>query len=101
MLAELPPLPFPQLPVSITGGRVPSRTFDWRGVATGAEPLVALVLLRDTEGPFWAKSGRPHIGLGIRLRLGWYDNAGLDVQVSFSVGGGWRRSRTLLTSPSV
>jgi hypothetical protein len=80
---------------------VPGRTFDWRGVATSAEPLVALILLQDIDGPFWAKSGRPHIGLRIRLRLGWYDNAGLDVQVSFSVGGGWRRSRTFLSSTSV
>jgi len=74
---------------------------DWHGVARASQPLVALVLVVTQSEIEWVKSDpEERDELDIRLALFPYDAEELDVQVNFSVGGGQRRNRSLVPSPT-
>jgi hypothetical protein len=72
---------------------------DWHGVARSPHPLVALTLVATKSHVEWVKSDPEERNeLDIRLGMFSYDAEELDVEVSFSVGGGQRRCRSLVPS---
>jgi hypothetical protein len=84
-----------RFPVTFTGSwsALPKR--DWRGIASAQEPIVAIAFLRRQHHVEWGLSSRTEDNeIETRLAIFPYDKAGLDVQVSVSVGGGGRRFRS-------
>lgn len=88
------------VPVQIDGAWCGDAPRDWRGTATSAVPLVAMSFLESSGHCEWCKSERDVTSPEVDLALRQYDDTGLDVQVNFSVGGGGRRCRSLVASPS-
>ncbi len=83
-----------RLPVTFSGAwpALPKR--DWRGIASAPEPIVAVTFLRWQHHIEWGLSNRSEdCEIETRLAIFPYDQAGLDVQVSVSIGGGGPRSR--------
>ena len=70
--------------VTLNGDWGSERHSNWRGLATGDEPIVAVAFLKRESEVFWCKSEHA-LGLSIpvRLALFWYDQVGKDVQVNF------------------
>src|SRR4051812_27242403 len=90
-----------KLPVRIVGEWGNPLKRDWRGIATAAEPVVAVVFLKHGDTVEWCKSGRASgEGLEVRLALFPYDKSGSEVQVNFSVGGGTQLFASLVESPA-
>jgi hypothetical protein len=86
--------------ISVQGQWCPGPNRQWRRWANSAEPFVAITYLSTPAECIWSKSARGESPIEVRLMLGPYDEQGRDVQVYFSVGGGYRRSRSLVSSPS-
>lgn len=83
-----------RFPVTFSGSwpALPKR--DWRGVACAPEPIVAVTFLRWQHHVEWGLSSRSEdCEIETRLAIFPYDQAGLDVQVSVSIGGGGPRYR--------
>lgn len=90
-----------QMEVSISGEWQPGASRDWHGQANAIEPLVAISFILRGALVSWCKSERANpAGQPVHLRLGHYDSGMRDVQVSFSIGDGQVRSRTLVESPN-
>jgi hypothetical protein len=86
--------------VTINGDWLTTRPSDWRGIAAAGSSLVAVSFLQNSKDISWCKSerSRPE-GQEVQLLLGWFDNIGLDVSVSFGIAAS-RRSRTRLPNVS-
>ena len=84
--------------VSVKGQWSPGLNRDWHGLASAPEPFVALVFLCAPRGCKWAKSQRGELPREVRLALIPYDESGKDVQVNFSVGGGYAVGRSEVPS---
>jgi hypothetical protein len=86
------------LPVQLNGSWSDHVHCDWKGAAMSTAPLVGMSFLQSPQHCEWCKSERGEASPEVRLALFPYDDAGLDVQVNFSVGHGGRRWRTLVPS---
>jgi hypothetical protein len=92
------------LEVDLRGRWLAFPTRCWDGVATGTEPFVAIVFIREGATVWWCKSERwpagalPAEAHEVRLNLTSYDASGEDVQVLWLVGGGQRRRRLRVPS---
>jgi hypothetical protein len=83
-----------KLPVTFSGTWPEPPKRDWRGVASAPEPIVAVTFLRWQHHVEWGLSSRlEDCEIETRLAIFPYDKAGLDVQVSVSIGGGGPRYR--------
>jgi len=88
-----------RLLVVVAGAWKPGSTRDWHGVATAGAPLVGVAFVTSRGRSAWCKSGpaKPD-GQPVHLLLGHHDQAGVDVQVNWSVGGGQAISRCVVES---
>jgi len=85
--------------MTVAGEWLPAPKRDWRGVIQSAETVVAIAFLRVGGHTAWCKSDRGSLhGLEVSVMLDRYDNFGLDVSASFSIGNNGPRWRTLVES---
>lgn len=87
------------LPVTVEGQWSPPPKRDWQGQITAAEPVVAVVFLCAGAICRWSRSERRNAGQ-VRVALFPYDDMGGDVQLNYSVGGGWQACRLSVCSAS-
>jgi hypothetical protein len=88
------------LPFEVAGAWSEGSKRVWRGTSTSAVPLVAMSFLK-TRGQYeWCKSEKKESAPTVQLALFPHDDAGMDVQVNFSVGRGGRLTRSKVPSPS-
>jgi hypothetical protein len=87
------------LPVTVEGQWLPPPKRDWQGQITAAEPVVAVLFLCVGATCRWSKSERRG-DVRVRLALFPYDDAGDDVQLNCSVGGGYQICRLSVRSTS-
>lgn len=91
-------------PLRLSGGPCvssPGGRREWRGRLVGPAPLVCVTLLASDAGLMWTKSNkRGGAELPVRVLVQPYDRAGLDVQVSCSVGTSDGHVRSCLRVPS-
>ncbi len=73
---------------------------DWRGWANATEPFDAITFLSTPTDCNWSKSERGEMPREVRLTLGSYDKQGREVQVNFSVAGGYQLGRSCVPSLS-
>ena len=74
------------LGVTVEGAWLAPPRRDWQGRATAAGPYVAINFVSAGAQITWTRSSDRNSDMGVRLMLGAYDAAGLDVQVNFGVG---------------
>ena len=86
--------------ISVEGQWSPGPNRDWHGWANATEPFVAITFLCTPTACSWSKSERREMPRKIWLTLGRYDEQGRDVQVNFSVAGGYQLGRSHVPSPS-
>jgi hypothetical protein len=86
------------LPISVEGQWPPGLNRHWQGWAIAPEPFVALVFLCAPGACKWIKSQRGETTREVRLTLCPYDEVEKDVQVNFSVGGGYALGRSQVPS---
>jgi hypothetical protein len=86
--------------ISVEGQWSHGRVRDWCGWANATEPFVAMTFLSTPTACNWSKSERGGTPRKIRILLGHYDEQGRDVQVNFSVAGGYQLGRSRVHSPS-
>jgi hypothetical protein len=89
-----------RLLISIEGQWSSGPNRDWRGWATATEPLVAITFLSTPTDCNWSRSARAEMPCEVRLTLGRFDKQGREVQVNFSVAGGYQIGRSRVPSPS-
>jgi len=87
-----------RIQVSISGAWLPLPKRDWKGHAACSEPFVGVAILESPASAEWCISVRDDSE--VRLAIFPYDQDGLDVEVTFSLGQGGRRWRTWVCSPT-
>ncbi len=88
------------VPIELAGAWIAGARRDWQGQARSSVPLVGIAFLESAGRCQWRKCEKREGPPDVRLMLLHYDEAGMNVRVSFSVGGGERNWQTVVPSAS-